>query len=350
MSHHKFLPFLLIAATTISGCATFNRTVGKEVEVKAPAPMVQANPIADPVQEPAVVTVYKPMAMPGQLKKIEEITSPEKAEDTESVIDSANLAARQQPDAQGYFNSMMAYVFDQGALYQVYCAPLRLTDIQLQPGEELLDSAIGDPTRWTVKKGMSKVDGADQVHVYVKPNLLREGLETTLFINTNRRSYAIELHSYKKTYMAQVSWQYPQDEVNRLEKAAASKEAESEMITDSQVNLSQLNFEYTVETEEGSTPIWTPIRVWDDGRKTFIQFPQEMLVREAPVLYVRNDQNDSQLVNYRQKNDYFLVDRLFEEAELRMGEQDQTVVVIRRKDKANNFRSLTPRAQRTGKL
>jgi type IV secretory pathway VirB9-like protein len=57
--------------------------------------------------------------------------------------------------------------------------------------------------------------------------------------------------------------------------------------------------------------------------------PQAMLVREAPVLFVLRE-GETQLVNYRVKGDTYVVDRLIDSAELRVGQQDQEVVRVER--------------------
>ena len=77
-------------------------------------------------------------------------------------------------------------------------------------------------------------------------------------------------------------------------------------------------------------PAWVPLQVFDDGHKTFIRFPAAMLDREAPALFVVSSTGDTQLVNYRVKADTYVVDRLFESAELRLGQKDQDVVHILR--------------------
>ena len=55
-------------------------------------------------------------------------------------------------------------------------------------------------------------------------------------------------------------------------------------------------------------PAWLPVKVFDDGAKTFIQFPPAMLVREAPALFVLSHRGETQLVNYRVKNEYYVVE------------------------------------------
>jgi type IV secretion system protein VirB9 len=175
--------------------------------------------------------------------------------------------------------------------------------------------------------GRSGADVGEQQHLYIKPT--RPGLTTTMAINTDRRTYYLELHSFDETYMAAVRWRYPQDEIARVESAAASEDALARATTATNLNLEAINFSYRVTVEKGK-PLWTPAQVFDDGRKTFIRFPAAMLNREAPALFVLSSTNETQLVNYRVKNDYYVVDRLIDRAELRVGQKDQEIVRIAR--------------------
>ena len=180
-----------------------------------------------------------------------------------NVIERANRSSQRNPDAFGYMNAIMKYDYEAGQLYQVYCAPLRITDIQLEPGEALTSEPVGgDVVRWILARTKSKLDGLDQEHIYVKPT--RPGLKTTLSINTNVRTYHIELTSYEKTYMPAVSWNYEQYNMKQLRlESAASIEPK--------VNISSLNFRYNIDVKKGRRPAWLPLKVFDDGRKTFIR-------------------------------------------------------------------------------
>ncbi len=234
------------------------------------------------------------------------------------MIADANRRASQAPDRQGYFNAIAQYAFEPGSLYQVYAAPMRITDIVLEPGEKILGQpASGDIVRWVLAAAKSMQGGVEQWHVYVKPT--RPELETNLAINTDRRSYMLELHSYAETYMASVMWHYPVDELARLQTQAAESAAETRS-TAPVVSLDALNFNYAVQVISG-TPSWTPVQVFDDGRRTFIRFPETMLVREAPALFVLRDK-ETQLVNYRVRGSFYVVDRLLDSAELRVGQQE----------------------------
>ena len=93
--------------------------------------------------------------------------------------------------------------------------------------------------------------------------------------------------------------------------------------------LRALSFNYELE---GDDPPWRPIRAFDDGSQVFIEFPASLAQGEAPPLFVRGEGGRTELVNYRVRGLYYVVDRLFAEAELRLGERRQKVVRVIRTD------------------
>lgn len=266
---------------------------------------------------------------PGQFKLMPPRSSGSVAPRIASVqqlVMEANRKASQAPDSRDYFNAIVQYAFDPGTLYQVFAAPTRITDLVLQPGEKILGQpASGDVVRWILALGKSLDRGREQWHVYLKPT--RPDLQTNLAINTDRRTYLLELHSYADTYMAAVMWHYPQEEMARLQ-AQTAEVTTQERTSASLVNLEALNFGYSIQVTRGS-PAWTPLQVFDDGRRTFIRFPPAVRVREAPALFVLRD-DQTQLVNYRMKGDFYVIDRLVDSVELRVGQQDQETVRVDR--------------------
>jgi type IV secretion system protein VirB9 len=62
----------------------------------------------------------------------------------------------------------------------------------------------------------------------------------------------------------------------------------------------------------------------------YIQFPAGIAQGELPPLFVIGPQGDGQLVNYRFRAPYYVVDRLFGAAELRLGGDKAQVVRIER--------------------
>ena len=297
-----------------------------------PPRYVKAQFVAETVKPPAVITVPKPMPLPGQLRPVPArqpaLRHATAGKQPATVVQEANAKATSSPDPAGYYNAIMVFDYAPGVLFRVYTAPLRFTAIQLQPGEKVLGKVvIGDNIRWATALGKSQSGQVEQFIVYVKPT--RPDLSTTMTINTDRRSYFLDLTSWPNDFMVAVAWRYPQDEVAQLEAAAAQQEATDKATTATLVRLDSANFAYSIKVEKGR-PIWTPQQVFDDGTRTFIRFPAAMLKREAPAFFVLDSTDQVQIVNVRVKNEYYIVDRLFERAELRVGQQDQEIVRISR--------------------
>ena len=64
------------------------------------------------------------------------------------------------------------------------------------------------------------------------------------------------------------------------------------------------------------------MRAFDDGSKVYIEFPSGIGQGEMPPLFVIGPSGNSELVNYRARQNYYVVDRLFAAAELRLGDKD----------------------------
>ena len=185
-------------------------------------------------------------------------------------------------------NAIQVYPWSDGALYQVYAAPGEITDIALEAGEQLVGSgpvAAGDTVRWIIGDTESGAGREKRIHILVKPT--RPDLVTNLVINTDRRTYHLELRSDEKTYMASVSWAYPQDQLIALRRQNAAAEAAAPVATG--VDINALNFRYRVE---GDSPAWRPLRAFDDGRQVFIEFPAGIAQGEMPPLWVIGAEGD----------------------------------------------------------
>lgn len=238
-----------------------------------------------------------------------------------SEVGDANAAALQGSREASLVGALHEFAYQVGALYSVQAAPQRITDIALEPGENLLSVSAGDTTRWIVGDARSGVGRATQAHVLVKPNAA--GLSTNLIIMTDRRVYHVELRSVSGPAMAAVSWRYPDDLTlsgvggqidQRLEEVASG------------VPVEGLNFRYRIS---GDRTDWRPLRAFDDGRRVFIQMPEGMEATDAPPLFVIGEAGP-ELVNYRVRGRFYVVDRMFDRAEMRLGDRRQRVVRIDR--------------------
>ncbi|OYX74062.1 MAG: P-type conjugative transfer protein TrbG [Caulobacter sp. 32-67-35] len=250
---------------------------------------------------------------------------------TAAQIARVNRAARVEPSVGPQAGASQVYVYAEGALYQVYATPGRISDIVLEPGEALVGNgavAAGDTARWIIGDTISGAGAGQRVHVMVKPT--RPDLATNLIINTDRRTYHLELRATAAAYLSSVSWRYPAGELVALsggQPSGGSPASAPAAATSDAVD--RLYFGYAIG---GKRAAWRPTRVFDDGAQVFIEFPRAVAQDQLPPLFVRGaDGKTLELVNYRVRSGRMVVDRLFDIAELRMGTgKRQKVVRIKR--------------------
>ncbi len=323
----------LIATVAISaGCATHGKPP-PDISLDEPtSTMTAAHVLAEPPAPIEVIEVPKPLPLPEQLKllgSVGENRPVAESLDEKARVARANAEARVAPSREGYVNAIQVWPYSDGALYQVYTSPGRVTVIALQQGEELVTVSAGDTVRWIVGDTASGVGASQRVNILVKPT--RIGLKTNLVITTNRRTYLLELSSTPQAWMASASWDYPKDRMLALQKQAL--QAQIAAPVDSGLSLEQIKFRYAIS---GDSPPWKPLRAFDDGERVYIQFPAGIAQGELPPLFVIGAQGDGQLVNYRFRPPYYVVDRLFGAAELRLGSDKAAVVRIERTDGVAN--------------
>ena len=236
-------------------------------------------------------------------------------------VEAATRNAVREPDPGDFLGAVQVYPWSEGALYRLYAAPGEVSDIALQPGETLVSVAAGDTVRWIIGDTASGSGTTRRTHILVKPSAV--GLTTNLVIATDRRVYHVLAESNARTAMTSIAWTYPEDALVALRGGPVP----SPDPIAAGLAIDQLNFDYRIE---GDNPAWRPVRAFDDGRQVFIQFPPALAVGEAPPLFVTGEKGRAELVNYRIRGRYYVVDRLFAGAELRMGEKHQQVVRILR--------------------
>ena len=198
----------------------------------------------------------------------------------------------------------------------VVCAVMQICDIALQPGESVTaEPVLADP-RFRIHPLVTSANGRERNHVMVQP--LEEGLRSALVIATVRRVYHLELHSHPTKYMPAVSFSYPADVrvQQSVVAAAASHEKKIRSLSSGQY-LGDLNFRYQVHGESTARPL----RVFDDGRQTFIQFSSGVIERSRPALLVQQlaEGEVADAINYSVDGDRYVVDHLFDRAILLAG-------------------------------
>jgi type IV secretion system protein VirB9 len=170
----------------------------------------------------------------------------------------------------------------------------------------------------------------ESVVLIVKP--IDSNLETNMTVTTNRRIYNIVLKSTERTYMPLVGWTYPQDEARAREvstQTADEVQAQSETLA---VDPARLNFSCSVS---GTDVVWKPLRVYDDGVKTYLQMNPELSSYEAPAMFLIEG-HQPLLVNYRVKKSLYIVDRLFDRGQLRVGAKNAVDILCTRRASRNS--------------
>lgn len=206
-------------------------------------------------------------------------------------------------------NSTMVFAYTPSQLYKIYCRTGYLTDLEFKKGEKVTFVGGGDTSAWGVSS--TEVDGIP--HIYIKPVVATS--TTNIIVNTTKHSYHILLNT-SDWYNPMVRWSYGAEEMNDN---LVQQRKDEKTITDtlSVSNPEQLNFNYEISGDSNNKPIM----IFDDGSKTYIKFKK--MAKKLPVLFTKEKgKKEVSLVNYKVKDNYFIVDRLFSEAELRVSDKE----------------------------
>ena len=205
------------------------------------------------------------------------------------------------------------YAYEDGAVYPVLASPGRITDLVLQPGERLVGSgalAAGDTARWIIGDTVSGTGAEQRVHVLVKPSAL--ALATNLIINTSLRTYHLDLRAVARGADTEVRWRYAAPPIVLVAAPPAAP------VVMAEPDLMRLNLAYRIK---GPRVSWRPLRVFDDGRRTYVEFAPAVVLADLPPLFtIGSDGKTSELINYRVVGRRIVVDRILDRAELRLGQ------------------------------
>jgi len=238
------------------------------------------------------------------------------------AVEAANKAIVQPQD---YSNSAMLYDFDRDFVYELYCQPFRVSDITLQPGEKASEAPfVSDSERWMLGAGVSYEAGVAVQHIYVKPT--EANLTASLIINTDLRVYHLILRSYSNVYMPIVRWRYYAREMPQ-NYISASKQDTADDDSVFSPDPRNLSFNYKITYGVFKKPRWLPTLAYDDGRKTYITFPEQVLTMEIPAVF----EDRADIVNYRVYQNIMIIDKLIEKITVKLG--DRTAIVEKKKGK-----------------
>ena len=304
-----------------------------------PSPSVEASPgVANSAPTPA--STFNSQLLGGKEPELDaeeragvEITAAWRQKSYESMVSQA-----------GTSGSVM-FRYDQSYPSMV-CAILQVTDIELQSGEVVTQVNVGDTTRWSVESAVSG-SGADQTqHLIVKPRDI--GLTTSLVVTTDHRTYHLMLVSDEKEFMHAVRFVYdhekPAQPASTPAPAAAPAPTPQQVAADPPPRRQQkpdgkrVAFVAADDTDDGyvvtGTADWKPVTVYSKGGKTYIEMPESVRHKEAPVLFEETRKgwfhHEKILVNYRVKGRWYVADKVIDKGILVSGVgSNQTRVDIR---------------------
>ena len=214
---------------------------------------------------------------------------------------------------------LKAWYYKPENVYQLQCQTYHSTIIQLEPGEEMMETPyISEPDVWRLSRGIGVKDGKPTQFVIIKPDY--SGLTSTLIIITNQRVYQLELRSYKDRYMPYAKWIYQ----NRLEDLPSWKPqtGENKEVTEfSGQKVEYLSFDYKIKRPMFNKPVWTPVLAYDDGEKTYIVLDKKSLHMKIPTVF----KGKKEITNKEIRKNVIVLNELIEKVTLRLGKQKVTV-------------------------
>lgn len=226
------------------------------------------------------------------------------------------------------------------AMPKLTCSPSRACDIEMEPGETPRKVILGDQQNWTWEGADSIEKGKTVNHIVVQPK--DNDVESNLIITTDRRTYHIKVYAPKTegVYLNRIGFYYPEqlvssweDKMRRAAEAKAKDETANVMRTP--VSPEKMAFDYQVDGDSD----FRPVRVFNDGERTYITMPEEVRRGEYPTLSLIDENGKLMVVDYRRRlNEMtgevsFEVDKLFSKAELHRG-NEKIRIIWKRKQKS----------------
>jgi type IV secretion system protein TrbG len=302
-----------------------------------PAPVVANSPLPTLAQANAALNLQAQKALdtvttlaPPPPKRRKTTAQEIKALRSRVKVLEATPDGVQYPYQHPMQRSSAVFTYSPYAVYTLYASPGMNTVIYLEPGEYLTGQkkpALGDSEHWLVGTTQTG-SGSDAITlVVIRPD--QTGLTTNMMLATNRRVYLFDLESRKDFYLPAAHFRYPDEEMAALtaqQDSLALGMGDANGKSSLAIDPSKYNPRWRIE---GPDVPWKPLRVFDDGSKTYIQMPTAMNASEAPALFVIGDDKTPQVVNYRVLPDknLYVMDRVPARAELRIGEKTRVELI-----------------------
>ena len=306
---------LALASPAFSATAGYDRETGEIIlpsevqlyENNSPAPSqsemaeiqaaeAQYKALQEAAEETARIQLWENMDREIKLRRYDKLVF-----EMRKNFDDAKAATNPFIGEQGYV------IYPYGEVIPIItCRPMRMTDVALEPGESIIGLSVS--------------------HIVVKPS--QPGISTNLLVHTDKRTYNLDFTATENSqYIRGVAFSYQMNDLTAIftksqQNSAGKKPLEDELqLGTDGVNFDSLYTRYTIIDKNRVD--WKPDAVFDDGQKTYIRMP--LRFSETPAFYIYLDKKET-LSNYRVKGRYYIVDRLFDRAYLKIGNKRVAIV------------------------
>lgn len=206
------------------------------------------------------------------------------------------------------------FKYSPSSIYEIWVSPDYSTRIELNPDEDITYVGGGDTTNWKID--MSKGGEKSATSVYIRP--VESDIKSNLIIQTTKRTYTFLINGDEKLYNIIIKFTYPIDagiSVYRTDSSIPSI-LENGVSGSVETNASDIrniitNYKITPDTYD-----WSPVGVYNDGKKTYIKFKETM--SESPILVVKGSTGKLEEVNYHQEGNVIRIDRVVKSGQLKL--------------------------------
>ncbi len=214
--------------------------------------------------------------------------------------------AVQLPRAMGKEKRFRTYVYNPNDVYRYVGYYLNQSYIEFESDETIQTISMGDPTPWLTNVLGNKL--------FLKP--VGSYPSTTMTVFTNKREYYFELDAMdadevnNHDILFYIKFVYPTSNDKNIVKFNVKTQR------DDYPDLSDLT-KYNFNYEFAGSPSIAPIKVFDDGVFTYMEFKTENA--EIPAIFAVNEQGYETLVNFRIVDEYVVIEQVAGQLTLRSG-------------------------------
>ena len=226
------------------------------------------------------------------------------------TIANAEVIRPQRYGTEGHFKT---WTYHTNGIYYYEGYYMNPAYIEFADGEKINTMYMQKPDAWQIETINNRM--------FLKP--IDEDADTTLTVMTDQRVYFFELHArvpegaFDRDITYYVKFRYPNGSGDKKAKSSSSSDGSIiEYVTEKGPDLTKtemFNFHYTVSGDYNITPI----KVFDDGQFTYMEFRDKGGV--MPAIFAVDNDGYEKVVNFRMINQYIAIEGVNSVYTLRYG-------------------------------